>query len=43
MTFKSIANGCTHSLNIEEEGKKSPVEQQTLPEPMEVLGKEGNQ
>lgn len=30
-------------LNIGEEGKKSPVEQRVLPEPMEVLGKEGNQ
>lgn len=30
-------------MNIGEEGKKSPAEQQALPEPMEVLGKEVNQ
>lgn len=30
-------------LNIGEEGKKSPVEQQAWLEPMEALGKEGNQ
>lgn len=43
MTFKSIANGCTHSTEYWGGRKKSPVEQRVLPGPMEVLGKEGNQ
>lgn len=43
MIFKSIANGCTHSSEYWGRRKKSPVEQEALPEPMEVLGKEGNQ
>lgn len=30
-------------LTMEKEGKKSPVEQQVLPEPTEALGKEVNQ
>lgn len=42
MTFKSIANGFIHSTEYWGGRKKSPVEQQALPEPMEVLGKEGN-
>lgn len=43
MPFNPLQLVALIQLNMEEEGKKSPVEQQVLPEPTEGLGKEVNQ